>query len=148
MGIERRLNRDVEITLTDPNAGQYESTEPAADIFPDVTYSGATLSADMRVKVSTTKAYYLKSLYGFVNIKDRNISLSADRAFAFLSRRDVFKAINEIKNSKELRSTFGEWLILFCFTLEDFGLVGRVLDVPRPIKIIRLNKQKTRKSAK
>lgn len=153
MGIRGCLNRDVEITLTDPDADKYngvEPVEPTEELRPTddlyATFTAAPIKAGTLCPMDERLLYYLRGENGGVVIKNGEIALDKKEAIGFDTRKEVAEAIKEIKLSKGLREKFGEWLILYEVEVTESGAMVFSRKTT-PIKVIRL-KRKTAKRAR
>lgn len=152
MGIERSLDRDVEITLTAPDAEKYkdgEPVEPTEGLKPtddlSATFTAAPIEAGMLCIGKRERiVFYLLGENGGVVIQNGEITLGGKEAIGFDTRKEVDEVIKQIKHSKVLREKFGEWLILYEAEVIERGpmIVGHKTT---PIKVIRLKRKTTKK---
>lgn len=156
MGIERRLNRDIEITLSDPDADKYkdvESVEPTEELKPtddlSVTFHG-TIENRLPAKERKRILYYFRG-EGFGITVANDGTLTRGKVAALMPLKVAKKTLRQIKRDKKLKSMFGERLTLYsveCVEFTDDGSPLAVYDNFAPVKIIHLNKRKRKEVAK
>lgn len=152
MGIERHLDKDVEITLTAPDAEKYkdgEPVEPTEYLKPtddlSATFTAVPIEAGTLCVGNGRTLYYLRGENGGVVIQTGKITLDEKEAIGFDSRKEVDEVIKQIKHSKVLREKFGEWLILY----EVEVIESCAMCFPHkttPIKVIRLKRKTTKRT--
>lgn len=156
MGIERRFNRDVEITLTDPDADKYngvEPVEPMEELKPtDDLYAQFYASFESRLHPTGRKQilYFFRGEDFGVTVANDG-TLTRGKMAAVMPLKIAKKILKKIKRDKKLKSMFGERLTLYSVEYDEFtddGSPLAVYDNFAPVKIIHLNKRKRKEVAK
>lgn len=156
MGIERCLNRDVEITLTDPDADKHKgigSVEPTEELkSTDDLYAQFYASFKNRLQPTGRKQilYYFRG-EGFGITVANDGTPTQGKVAALMPLKVAKKILRQIKRDKKLKSMFGERLTLYsveCVEFTDDGSPLAVYDNFASVKIIHINKRKRKEVAK